>query len=219
MARAGGGLVVIVDPGAGNLHSVEKAFLRATEAAEGRGAGAVRVSSEPEDVARAERIVLPGNGAFPACRRGLDAHGLVQALEEAVIARGRPFLGICIGMQMLATQGHEHGTTPGLGWIPGEVVRIEPREGIKIPHMGWNELAVTRPHPVLAGIHGGDHAYFVHSWHLRPADPGHLLASCTHGEALAAVVGRDNILGVQFHPEKSGALGLHLIGNFLSWAP
>lgn len=206
------GPTVIVDPGAGNLHSVEKAFLAA-------GAGEVLVTSRPGDVARAARIVLPGNGAFPACRRGLEAHGLVQALQEAVIARGRPFLGICIGMQMLATQGYEHGTTPGLGWIPGEVVRIEPREGIKIPHMGWNELAVTRPHPVLAGIHGGDHAYFVHSWHLRPADPGHLLASCTHGEALAAVVGRDNILGVQFHPEKSGALGLRLIGNFLSWAP
>lgn len=206
------GLTVIVDPGAGNLHSVEKAFLHA-------GGGEVLVSSRPEDVARADRIVLPGNGAFPACRRGLDAHGLVQALEEAVIGNGRPFFGICIGMQLLATRGHEYELTPGLGWIPGEVVRVEPQGGIKIPHMGWNELAMTCPHPVLAGIETGDHAYFVHSWHLRPDDPAHLVATCTHGAPLAAVVGRDNIIGVQFHPEKSGALGLRLIGNFLSWAP
>lgn len=212
MAR---GLTVIVDPGSGNLHSVEKAFLRAV----GPGTGEVRITSRPEDVARAERIVLPGNGAFPACRHGLDAHGLTEALHEAVIARARPFLGICIGMQMLATRGHEHETTAGLDWVPGEVVRIARQPEIKIPHMGWNALEILRPHPVLAGIESGDHAYFVHSWHLRVATPVHLVATCTHGEALAAIVGRDNILGVQFHPEKSGALGLRLIGNFLAWTP
>ena len=211
-------LTAIVDPGGGNLHSALKAFAHMARDLPG---ARVVLTPDPETVARADRVVLPGDGAFAAFRRALDAiPGMGAALEEAVIARGRPFLGICIGMQMLATTGHEHGVTPGLGWIPGEVVRLAPADpALKVPHMGWNELAPQRPHPVLAGIGAGDHAYFVHSWHLRPADPAHLLASTDYGGPVAAVVGRDNILGTQFHPEKSQATGLRMIGNFLRWAP
>ncbi|MBK6466427.1 MAG: imidazole glycerol phosphate synthase subunit HisH [Rhodobacter sp.] len=212
------GLTVLVDYDSGNLHSAEKAFQRmALEV----GAGEVLVSSRPEDVARADRIVLPGDGAFPACRRALGAYGgLSQAIEEAVQVRAKPFLGICVGMQMLASWGREYEDTEGFGWIGGEVVRITPEDpALKVPHMGWNDLVIDRPHPVLEGLATGDHAYFVHSYQFRVADPAHLLAHCDYGGPVTAIIGRDTIVGTQFHPEKSQALGLRLIGNFLRWRP
>ncbi|THD84522.1 imidazole glycerol phosphate synthase subunit HisH [Aliigemmobacter aestuarii] len=211
-------LTVLVDYESGNLHSAEKALQRM--AAE-LGAGTVIVSDRPEDVARADRIVLPGDGAFPACRRALGAHGgLFEAMEEAVRVRARPFLGICVGMQMLATWGREYEDTPGFGWIGGEVVRITPADPIlKVPHMGWNDLVIDHPHPVLDGIGTGDHAYFVHSYHFRVDDPAHRLAHCDYAGDITAIVGRDTVVGTQFHPEKSQAVGLRLIGNFLRWAP
>ncbi len=212
------GLTVLVDYDSGNLHSAEKAFQRmALEV----GAGEVLVSSRPEDVARADRIVLPGDGAFPACRRALGAYGgLSQAIEEAVQVRAKPFLGICVGMQMLASWGREYEDTEGFDWIGGEVVRITPEDpALKVPHMGWNDLVIDRPHPVLEGLATGDHAYFVHSYQFRVADPAHLLAHCDYGGPVTAIIGRDTIVGTQFHPEKSQALGLRLIGNFLRWRP
>ena len=212
------GLTVLVDYDSGNLHSAEKAFQRmALEV----GAGEVLVSSRPEDVARADRIVLPGDGAFPACRRALGAYGgLSQAIEEAVQVRAKPFLGICVGMQMLASWGREYEDTEGFGWIGGEVVRITPEDpALKVPHMGWNDLVIDRPHPVLEGLATGDHAYFVHSYQFRVADPAHLLAHCDYGGPVTAIICRDTIVGTQFHPEKSQALGLRLIGNFLRWRP
>ncbi len=211
-------LTILVDYQSGNLHSAAKAFRRM--AAE-RGAGEVLVSARPEDVRRADRLVLPGDGAFPACRHALEAvPGLADALEEAVLHRGRPFLGICIGMQMLASRGLEHEVTAGFGWIDGEVTRIAPADpALKVPHMGWNDLVLTTSHPVLEGIATGDHAYFVHSWQFRVTDPAHLLAFCDHGGKVTAIVGRDNIIGTQFHPEKSASTGLRIIGNFLGWRP
>lgn len=211
-------LTVLVDYDSGNLHSAAKAFQRM---ADETGAGQVLVSSRPEDVARADRIVLPGDGAFPACRAALDRfEGLYEAIDEAVTRHARPFLGICIGMQMLATRGLEYRDTAGFGWIGGEVVRITPADTrLKVPHMGWNDLVIDRPHPVLAGIETGQHAYFVHSYHFRVADPAHRLAHCDYGGPLTAIVGRDNIVGTQFHPEKSQATGLRLIANFLAWRP
>ena len=210
-------LTVLVDYDSGNLHSAEKAFQRM--AAE-TGAGEVLVSSHPEDVARATRIVLPGDGAFPACRRALGSYGgLYEAIAEGVAA-GKPFLGICVGMQMLATWGREYEDTRGFDWIGGEVVRITPADPtLKVPHMGWNDLVIDRPHPVLAGITTGDHAYFVHSYHFRVADPAHLLAHADYAGPITAIVGQGNIVGTQFHPEKSQATGLRLIANFLSWKP
>ncbi len=211
-------LTVLVDYEAGNLHSAEKAFQRmAVET----GAGAVLVSAKPEDVARADRIVLPGDGAFPACKRELAAKtGLTEALTEAVVAKGRPFLGICVGMQLLASRGLEYEDTPGLGWIGGEVVRIAPKDlALKVPHMGWNDLVIDAPHPVLAGLATGDHAYFVHSYQFRVADPAHRLAHVDYAGDVTAIVGRDNLIGTQFHPEKSQSAGLRLIANFLSWSP
>ncbi len=211
-------LTVLVDYDSGNLHSAEKAFQRM--AAE-TGAGEVIVSSRPEDVRRATRIVLPGDGAFPACRRALDAvPGLFAAIEEAVQREGRPFLGICIGMQMLATRGLEYGETPGFDWIGGEVLRIAPADpALKVPHMGWNDLQIARPHPVLEGVSTGDHAYFVHSWQFRTKSPEHLVASVDYAGPVTAIVARDNIVGTQFHPEKSAATGLRIIANFLNWRP
>ncbi|WP_333831336.1 imidazole glycerol phosphate synthase subunit HisH [Pararhodobacter sp.] len=211
-------LTVIVDYESGNLHSAQKAFERM--AAE-TGAGAVIVSARTEDVVRADRIVLPGDGAFPACRRALGAvPGMVEALEEAVIRRARPFLGICVGMQMLATTGREYTDTEGLGWIGGEVVPIRPADPrMKVPHMGWNDMVFDRPHPVLEGLQTGDHAYFVHSYQFRTTDPAHLLAHVDYGGPITAIVGRDTILGTQFHPEKSQSAGLRLIANFLRWKP
>jgi imidazole glycerol-phosphate synthase subunit HisH len=211
-------LTVLIDYDSGNLHSAEKAFQRMAAEV---GGGSVLVTSNPEDVARADRIVLPGDGAFPACRTALDAYsGLFEAIEEAVIRKARPFLGICVGMQMLASRGHEYRLTEGFGWIPGDVVKIEPHDrALKVPHMGWNDLVIDHKHPVLDGIATGDHAYFVHSYHFRVTDPAHRLAHCNYGEPVTAIVGRDNILGTQFHPEKSQAAGLRLIGNFLRWTP
>jgi glutamine amidotransferase len=172
-------------------------------------------------VRRADRIVLPGDGAFPACRKELfDHRGLFEAMQEAVITHARPFLGICIGMQMLATRGLEYAPTPGFDWISGEVVRIAPADpALKVPHMGWNDLVIDTPHPVFDGITTGDHAYFVHSYHMQVADPVHLLAHVDYAGPITAIVGRDNILGMQFHPEKSQKTGLRLIANFLRWTP
>lgn len=209
----------IIDYASGNLHSVAKSFQRV---AEETGGGPVLVTSDPEQVLRAERIVLPGVGAFADCRAGLAARaGLFEAISTRVMTQGAPFLGICVGMQMMAGWGREHGIdTPGFGWIPGEVIGIRPdNPALKIPHMGWNTLRITRPHPVLDGIADGDHAYFVHSYHLRPENPAHVLAEVDHGGAITAMVGRDNIVGTQFHPEKSQATGLRLIANFLRWHP
>ncbi|MEO5619738.1 MAG: imidazole glycerol phosphate synthase subunit HisH [Cypionkella sp.] len=211
-------LTVLVDYDSGNLHSAEKAFQRmALEV----GAGEVLVSSRPEDIARADRIVLPGDGAFPACRRALGEYGgLFEAIEEAVTRRARPFLGICVGMQMMASWGREYHDTPGFGWIAGEVVKITPADPkLKVPHMGWNELVIDHPHPVLAGLNSGDHAYFVHSYHFKVENPAERLAHADYAGEITAIIGRDTMLGMQFHPEKSQANGLRLIGNFLQWTP
>ncbi|MBF9031640.1 imidazole glycerol phosphate synthase subunit HisH [Rhodobacterales bacterium HKCCE3408] len=209
---------VLIDYDSGNLHSAEKAFQRM--AAE-TGAGAVIVTSDPDAVARADRVVLPGDGAFPACRRGLKSFaGLEDALIEAVERRAVPFLGICVGMQLMATTGREYEDVAGFGWIPGEVVRIEPENArLKVPHMGWNDLVIDRPHPVLDGIETGDHAYFVHSYQMRVSEPAHLLAHADYGGPVTAIVGRDTMVGTQFHPEKSQRAGLRLIANFLTWRP
>jgi imidazole glycerol-phosphate synthase subunit HisH len=211
--------VVIVDSGSGNLRSAAKAFERA--AAEDGISARVEVTNEPDAVARADRVVLPGVGAFADCRRGLAAvSGLEAALHEAVMARARPFLGICVGMQLMADRGCEFETVAGLGWIAGEVVAIEPRDcTLKIPHMGWNELEPRAPHPLLAGLGEGAHAYFVHSYHFRLADPVDLVAVTDYGGPLTAIIGRENLAGTQFHPEKSQEAGLRLIGNFLRWRP
>jgi imidazole glycerol-phosphate synthase subunit HisH len=209
----------IIDYGSGNLRSAAKAFERA--AAEHAVVGPIVVTSRPEEIAAAERVVLPGVGAFADCRRGLAAvPGLEAALCEAVVLRGRPFLGICVGMQLMAERGREFETVAGLGWIGGDVVAIEPSDpGLKIPHMGWNELLPCAEHPVLAGLPAGTHTYFVHSYVLRPADPADCLAETDYGGRLAAAVGRDNLFGTQFHPEKSQMAGLRLIANFLRWRP
>jgi imidazole glycerol-phosphate synthase subunit HisH len=214
--------VAIVDYGSGNLHSAAKAFERA---AHDSGLDQpIVVTRDPDKVASADRVVLPGVGAFADCRRGLNAvDGMVAALEDAVRKQGRPFFGICVGMQLLAERGREYEVTQGLGWIAGEVDRIKPGDpDLKIPHMGWNTLNVARPHPVLDGLTlGADglHAYFVHSFALRPAEQTDLVAEAEYGGAVTAIVGRDNIFGTQFHPEKSQKLGLALITNFLKWNP
>lgn len=212
--------VAIIDYGSGNLHSAAKAFERASRES---GAGLeVKVSADPEDVRSADRVVLPGVGAFADCRAGLlGVDGMLEALKARVEDDARPFLGICVGMQLMATRGLEHGSHPGFDWIPGEVMPIAPElPGAKIPHMGWNELSLDSPdHPVLAGLKDGDHAYFVHSYHLRPAVPDNRLATVDYGGPVTAIVGRDNLVGTQFHPEKSQAAGLRLLANFLTWQP
>ena len=214
--------VAIVDYGSGNLHSAAKAFERA--ARDIGHAEAIHVTSDPDIVARAARVVLPGVGAFADCRSGLDAiDGMVEALNENVLQRGAPFFGICVGMQLMAERGREYQVTPGLGWIAGEVDRITPSDGtLKIPHMGWNTLDTARPHPLLEGLPLGEqglHAYFVHSYHLNVGDRADLVAEADYGGPLTAIVGRDNMVGTQFHPEKSQRLGLALIANFLKWTP
>jgi imidazole glycerol-phosphate synthase subunit HisH len=214
--------VAIVDYGSGNLHSAAKAFERAAREC-GYGEPIV-VTHDPDEVARAERVVLPGVGAFADCRRGLDAvSGMVEALNTRVRRQGRPFLGICVGMQLMAECGREYEVTPGLGWIPGEVDRITPSDpDLKIPHMGWNTLNEIRPHKLLEGISVGPqglHAYFVHSFHLKTAGPASLVAQADYGGPVTAIVGRDTVVGTQFHPEKSQRLGLKLIANFLQWKP
>ena len=211
--------VAIVDYGSGNLRSAAKAFERM--AAEDRISARIEVTNEPEAVARADRVVLPGVGAFADCRVGLAAvRGLEAALREGVITRARPFLGICVGMQLMADRGREFETVAGLGWIAGEVVAIEPRDAaLKIPHMGWNEIEPRAPHPLLAGLGAGAHGYFVHSYHFRVADPADLVAVTDYGGPLTAMIGHGNLVGAQFHPEKSQEAGLRLIGNFLRWRP
>jgi imidazole glycerol-phosphate synthase subunit HisH len=211
--------VAIIDYGSGNLRSAAKAFERA--AAEAAIAADIVVTAEPQAVAEADRIVLPGVGAFADCRRGLAAvPGLEAAMCEAVIARGRPFLGICVGMQLMAERGREVETVAGLGWIGGEVVAIEPHDpSLKIPHMGWNEIEPRTAHPLLVGLAAGAHAYFVHSYHFRLADPKDVVAVTDYGGPLAAIIGHGNLAGTQFHPEKSQAAGLRLIENFLRWRP
>ncbi len=214
--------VAIVDYGSGNLHSAAKAFERAAYDA-GLDQPIV-VTDDPKKVASADRVVLPGVGAFADCRRGLDAvDGMVGALEEAVRQKGRPFLGICVGMQLLAERGREYEVTEGLGWIAGEVDRITPNDlSLKIPHLGWNTLNVSRAHKLVEGLNLGPqglHAYFVHSYAFNVAQRGDLLAESDYGGPLTAIVARDNIVGTQFHPEKSQKLGLALIANFLKWNP
>ncbi|MGD0420194.1 MAG: imidazole glycerol phosphate synthase subunit HisH [Xanthobacteraceae bacterium] len=214
--------VAIVDYGSGNLHSAAKAFERA---AHDTGLDQpIVVTSDPRTVASADRVVLPGVGAFADCRRGLEAvDGMVAALDEAVRRKGRPFFGICVGMQLLAERGREYEVTEGLGWIAGEVDRITPdNPDLKIPHMGWNTLNVARPHKLVDGLNLGPqglHAYFVHSYELKVAQRSDLLAEAEYGGPLTAIVARDNIVGTQFHPEKSQKLGLALIANFLKWKP
>ncbi|HET7850489.1 MAG TPA: imidazole glycerol phosphate synthase subunit HisH [Pseudolabrys sp.] len=214
--------VAIVDYGSGNLHSAAKAFERASR--DGKQAQPIVVTRDPDEVARADRVVLPGVGAFADCRRGLDEiPGMVDALDDAVRKKGRPFFGICVGMQLMAERGREYQVTPGLGWIAGEVDRIAPSDAsLKIPHMGWNTLNVTKPHALLDGIATGAnglHAYFVHSYELKPSQRDDLIAQSDYGGPLTAIVGRDNMVGTQFHPEKSQRLGLALITNFLKWKP
>jgi imidazole glycerol-phosphate synthase subunit HisH len=215
-------LVAIVDYQSGNLHSAAKAFERA--ARESGIAAEISVTCDPDTAARADRIVLPGVGAFADCYRGLEsASGMIEALSEAVLQRGRPFFGICVGMQMLADRGLEHGEHKGLGWIGGEVSLIEPTDKtLKIPHMGWNTLSYLREHPLFEGIPGGEagwHAYFVHSYQFKVKDPDDAVAVSDYGGPVTAAIARGNIAGTQFHPEKSQKLGLRLISNFLKWRP
>jgi imidazole glycerol-phosphate synthase subunit HisH len=214
--------VAVIDYGSGNLHSAAKALERASR--ESGVNAAIVVTRDPEAVRKAERVVLPGVGAFADCKRGLDAvPGMVEALTEAVREKGKPFFGICVGMQLLAERGLEHGVTKGLGWLRGDVDRIAPKDAsLKIPHMGWNTLNEKRKHPLFDGIELGSqglHAYFVHSYHLKPADPSDLLAETDYAGAITAAVARGNIAGSQFHPEKSQRLGLALLANFLRWKP
>ena len=214
--------VAIINYGSGNLHSAAKAFERAARAS--KHAQPIVITSDPDTVRKADRIVLPGVGAFADCRRGLDAlTGMVEALDESVRARGRPFLGICVGMQLMAERGREYEVTPGLGWIQGEVDRIAPADTtLRIPHMGWNTLSASKPHPLLDGITigpGGLHAYFVHSYHLNAADQSDVISIADYGGPITAMVGRETFAGTQFHPEKSQRLGLALIANFLQWGP
>jgi imidazole glycerol-phosphate synthase subunit HisH len=214
--------VAIIDYGSGNLHSARKAFERA--ARETGLTCEIRVTAKPEDVLAADHVVLPGVGAFADCRRGLDGvSGMVDAMEEAVRKRGRPFLGICVGAQLMATRGLEHEVVDGLNWIKGDVAAIKPNDPeLKIPHMGWNTLDVRRSHPILEGLSTGEsglHAYFVHSYQLYAEKADELIATSDYGGAVTAIVARDNIAGTQFHPEKSQRLGLALIANFLRWRP
>ena len=210
-------LTALIDYESGNLHSAQKAF---EKMARETGAGEVVVTSDADVVARADRIVLPGDGAFPACAAALRASGCFAAMAEAVEVKGRPFLGICVGMQLMARIGHEYSETRGLGWIDGEVEQIRPAApGLKVPHMGWNDLVIDHPHPVLDGLRTGDHAYFVHSYQMRMNAPEQRLAHVDYGGDVTAIVARDNRIGLQFHPEKSSAAGLRMIANFLAWAP
>ena len=209
--------VVLIDYGSGNLRSAEKALARAAAERDRR----VVVSSDPEVVAKAERLVLPGVGAFAHCMSLLRARdGLIPAMTEAVRRRGAPFLGICVGMQLLGDQGLEFGVTPGLGWIAGDVKRMEPTSPeLKVPHMGWNALSKPRDHPVTASIPEGGHVYFTHSYILDAQDPSDVIAWTDHGGKFVAAVARDNVAGMQFHPEKSQGLGIKLLGDFLEWRP
>jgi len=207
-----GSAVALIDYGAGNLHSVHNAL---------RSVGAkVDVTDDPEIVRRADRIVLPGVGSYRACARGLRAvSGMIEALEERVRTGGVPFLGVCVGMQLLATRGVEHAVTRGLGWIAGEVRLIEPRDpAIKVPHIGWNDVALM-PHAKHHPVVDEGEAYFLHSYHFVAEQPADIAALTDHGEGIVAAVARDNLMGVQFHPEKSQAYGLGLLESFMEWTP
>ncbi|HEY1614324.1 MAG TPA: imidazole glycerol phosphate synthase subunit HisH [Rhizomicrobium sp.] len=214
-----GSHLALIDYGSGNLRSAEKALLRA--AADMGGGPDVVVTSDAGMVAEAARIVLPGVGAFGDCMAGLAAlPGMREALDEAVLARGVPFLGICVGMQLLATKGYEFGEHKGLGWITGEVRRLAPGDAaLKVPHMGWNELQPVRDHALLRDLGADPHVYFVHSFAMTLSDPVHLQATTDYGGAVTAAIARDNIAGVQFHPEKSQRVGLKVLQNFLAWRP
>ena len=210
--------VALIDYGSGNLRSAEKAL---REAARRHAIAAdIVVTADPERVAAADRVVLPGVGAFASCRAGLDASGVYEAMNAAVHGKGAPFLGICVGHQLLATRGLEFGVTPGLDWIGGEVKKLEPRDpALTIPHMGWNAVTLTRDHPLFAGVDSGAHMYFANSFALTAADEADLLATTDHGGPFTAAVAKGNVAGVQFHPEKSQAAGLALLANFLEWRP
>jgi len=211
-------LTAIIDYESGNLHSAHKAFERMAREAD---AGEVVVTADADVIAGADRIVLPGDGAFPACMAALKGKsGIYAAMIEAVEQKGRPFLGICVGMQLMATWGREYEDTRGLDWIAGEVTRIAPADPkLKVPHMGWNDLVIDAPHPVFDGISTGDHTYFVHSYHMAVKNPAQRLAHVDYASEVTAVIGRDNMIGMQFHPEKSQTTGLRMITNFLKWAP
>ena len=211
--------VAIIDYGSGNLRSAAKSFERA--AVEQNLNADIMVTGNPDDIFSADRIVLPGVGAFADCKAGLEAvDGLRDALTAVVIDKARPFLGICVGMQLMSDVGHEFGDTPGLGWIAGDVTALDVSDsGLKIPHMGWNNLDIVCDHPIFDHVNSGEHAYFVHSYHYQPKNPDHVLARVDYGGPVTAAIGRDNIIGTQFHPEKSQQLGLHIIANFLKWAP
>jgi glutamine amidotransferase len=212
--------VALIDYGSGNLRSAAKAIQRAAD--ENAIALDLKVTAKTEDVTAADAIVLPGVGAFADCYRGLSSlDGMIDALNDQVIAKAKPFLGICVGMQLMATVGREHGEHKGLGWIEGAVELLTPSDAsLKIPHMGWNQLNLRQPqHPVLAGLNTGDHAYFVHSYHFVARDSGDVLAEAEYGGPVLAAIGRDNMVGTQFHPEKSQATGLRLLANFLCWRP
>jgi len=218
-AKSNGRTLAIIDYGSGNLRSAAKAFERM--AAETKASIAIEVTASPERVAEAERVVLPGVGAFADCMAGLCAiQGMREALEDSVLKKGRPFLGICVGMQLMASRGLEHGSHEGLGWIEGEVVPLEPSDpALKVPQIGWNELELLQPHPLAEGLPANPHAYFVHSYHLVPKDRQVVRARTDYGGAVVALVARDNLAGMQFHPEKSQAVGLKLLANFLQWRP
>ena len=211
-------LTAIIDYESGNLHSAEKAFQRMAQELD---AGEVVVTSDADTVARADRIVLPGDGAFPACAAELRGHkGIYDAMVEAVETKGRPFLGICVGMQLMATTGHEYEKSPGLNWVAGDVEKIEPSDAsLKVPHMGWNNLVIERAHPLLEGVASGDHTYFVHSYHFKTHRPEDRIAYVDYGQDITAIIGRETMVGMQFHPEKSQHVGLKMIGNFLTWTP
>ncbi len=207
--------VALIDYGSGNLHSCGRALVAAAA-----GTHDIRITNQPEDLAAADRIVLPGVGHFADCAGALRAlPGMAQALEEAVLKRARPFLGICVGMQLMADLGLEDGETRGLGWIHGLVEGLVPAPGLPVPHVGWNELVLPAPHPVLEGLGAAPHAYFTHSYVFRPEEESAVAAACTYGDPFAAAVTRDNLFGTQFHPEKSQKVGLTILSNFLKWSP
>ena len=210
--------VALIDYGSGNLRSAEKAL---REAARRHGIDAdIVVTAEPGIVAAADRVVLPGVGAFASCRAGLDASGVYEAMNQAVHGKGAPFLGICVGHQLLASEGLEFGVTPGLDWIGGQVKKLEPNDpALTIPHMGWNAIAFARAHPLFKGVETGAHMYYANSFALAPTDPADVLATTDHGGPFTAAVAKGNVAGVQFHPEKSQAAGLALLANFLEWRP
>ena len=210
-------LTAIIDYSSGNLHSAQKAFEKITAS---NNLGSIVVTSDPKTISSADRLVLPGDGAFPSCKAELMSSEAYEAMVYSTVEKSRPFLGICVGMQLMATKSYEYQETEGLDWIDGEVQKINPKDkSLKIPHMGWNTLNIESKHPVLKSIHNGDHVYFVHSFHMMIKNQEQRLAYTDYGADITAVVGKENMVGLQFHPEKSGQIGLKMIENFLSWRP